>query len=93
MNFYVRRELRKINHITVEEPDKKKEFGKRIKSKAEDCLLWIVEHLPEKLIPGCVMDWTAKYLDKRMAELEVEYTQANWKKVYVEKAAEELKQK
>ena len=85
--------MRKINHITVKEPNKKNEFCKRIKSKMEDCLFGIIEHLPETLVPGCVMDWVAEYLDKRMVKLQIEYTQANWKKVYVQKAAEELKQK
>lgn len=80
-----------INHITVEEPNKKKEFCKRIKSKMEDLLFSIIELLPEKLIPKFVMEWVSKYIDKRTAELKKEQIQANWKKVYTEKAVEELK--
>lgn len=82
-----------INHITVKEPENKREFFKKIKSKAEDILFSIIELLPEKLIPGFVMDWVSRYIDKRMNELKQEQTQANWKKVYTEKAVEELKEK
>ena len=64
-----------------------------MKSKTEDCLFWIIEHLPETLVPSFVMGWVAEYLDKRMAKLQIEYAQANWKKVYVQKAADELKQR
>ena len=85
--------MRKINHITVEEPNKRREFCKRIKSKAEDLFFSIIELLPEKFIPGCVMEWVSRYIDKRTAELKKEQTQANWKKVYTEKAVEELKHK
>lgn len=85
--------MRKINHIIVKEPDKKREFYKGIKSKAEDILFSIIGLLPEKLIPSCVLEWVSRYIDKRMAELQKEQTQANWKKVYTEKAVEELKRK
>ena len=85
--------MEKINHITVEEPNKKSEICKRIKSKSEDILFSIIGLLPEKLIPSCVMEWVSRYIDKRMAELQKEQIQANWKKVYTEKAVEELKHK
>lgn len=93
MNFCIRRELRKINNIEVKEPDKKREFFKKVKSKAEDCLFSVIGLLPEKLMPGFVMEWVSRYIDKRMNELQKEQTQANWKKVYTEKAVEELKRK
>lgn len=85
--------MENINHITVEEPNKKREFCKRFKSRTEDVLFSIIELLPEKFIPAFVMEWISKYIDKRTAELQREQTQANWKKVYTEKAVEELKQK
>lgn len=85
--------MRKINHITVKEPENKREFFKKIKSKAEDILFSIIELLPEKLIPGFVMDWVSKYIDKRMNEIKQEQIKANWNKTYVEKAVKELKQK
>lgn len=56
-------------------------------------LFSIIGLLPEKLIPSCVLEWVSRYIDKRMAELQKEQTQANWKKVYTEKAVEELKRK
>ena len=82
-----------INHITVKEPDSKREFFKKLKSKAEDMLFPIIELLPEKLIPGFVMNWVSRYIDKRMNELKQEQIKANWNKTYVEKGVEELKEK
>lgn len=85
--------MRTINHITVKEPENKREFFKKIKSKAEDILFSIIELLPEKLIPAFVMDWVSRYIDKRMNELNQEQIKANWNKTYVEKAVKELKEK
>lgn len=85
--------MRKINHIIVKEPDKKRELCKRIKSKAEDILFSIIGLLPEKLIPSCVMEWVSRYIDKRMVELQKEHIKANWNKTYLENAVEELKVK
>lgn len=85
--------MRKINHITVKEPENKRKFFKKLKGKAEDILFSIIELLPEKLIPGFVMDWVSRYIDKRMNEIKQEQIKANWNKTYVEKAVKELKQK
>ena len=82
-----------MNHITVEEPNKRAEFCKRIKSRTEDLLFSIIELLPERFIPGCAMKWLNSYLDKRMKQLMQEQIQANWNKVYIEKAVDELKRK
>ena len=82
-----------INSIEVKEPDKKIDFYKKLKSKAENVLFSIIELLPEKLIPGFVMNWVSRYIDKRMNELKQEQIKVNWNKTYMEKAVEELKQK
>lgn len=83
----------KINSIKVKKPDKKKEFFNKFKSKVEDVLFSIIELLPEKLIPGFVMDWVSRYIDKRMNELKQEQIKVNWNKTYMEKAVEKLKEK
>ena len=77
-------------HITVKERNKKEEFFKKLKSKAEDVLFSIITRLPERLLPKCFMRWLEKYLNKRMAELQREQVQANWNKVYMEQAVKEL---
>jgi len=82
-----------MNNITVKERSKTKEFCKRIKSKMEDMLFSFVERLPERLLPGWLMNWMGRYIDKRMAELEREHVKANWEKVYLEQAVKELRNK
>ena len=82
-----------MNNITVYERSKTKEFCKRIKSKTEDSLFSLVERIPERLLPGWLMNWMGKYVDKRIAELQREQIKANWDKTYLEQAVKELREK
>lgn len=80
-------------NIEVKDQNKKQDILKKIQSKAEDVLLWLVEHLPEKMTPRFLMNWFEKYLNRRKAELEREIVKANWNKTYLEIAVNELHEK
>ncbi len=47
--------------------------------------------IPEKLIPSFLMDWMNKYTDKRLQELKQATIQLEWKRVYMQKAVQEMK--
>ena len=82
-----------MKNIVINRRNKVKEFFTKIGSKAEDVLFDLIGKLPERLIPGFVLNWAERYLDKRMAELQYEQVKANWNIVDLEKAVKEIRQK
>lgn len=82
-----------INYFEGKEPDCKREFIKKIKSKTEDILFSVIERIPERLLPSWLMKWMNRYIDKRMAELQREQVKINWDKTYLEQAVNELRNK
>ena len=85
--------MKNLRNIDIKKRNKVKELFTKIGSKAEDALFDLISKLPEKLIPGLVMNWAERYLDKRMAELQYEQVKSNWNIVDLEKAVEELNNK
>lgn len=75
-------ELKDRNHI--------KEFFQNFHSTAEDLLFSIIQKLPEKFIPRCLMNKLEKYLDKRISELKQESIKMTWRNMYLEKAVDEI---
>lgn len=82
-----------INYFEVKEPDCKREFIMKFKSKTEDILFSVIEWIPERLLPSWLMKWMNRYIDKRMAELQREQVKINWDKTYLEQAVNELRNK
>lgn len=54
-----------------------------LKSKLEDALFSIVQHLP--IVPDFLINWMDNYLDQRIAELEHETIRQQWDKASLEK--------
>lgn len=80
-------------HINVEitPHNKSKQLIHRLHSKIEDTLFTIFGKIPEKLIPSFLMDWIDKYTYKRLQKLKQAAIQLEWKRVYMQKAVQEMK--
>lgn len=65
-------------------------FFHTIQSKLEDILFFIIQKLPESLIPQFLMNWLDSYLTKRTQQLQQELIHQQWQQVYLEKAVEQL---
>lgn len=87
---YTSKELIHIN-IEITSRKKSKELIHRLQSKTEDILFTIFGKIPEKLIPSFLMDWMNQYTDKRLQELKQAAIQLEWKRVYMQKAVQEMK--
>ena len=59
-----------------------------IKSKSEDIVFTIIQHLP--IVPNFLMNWANNYLNRRIAELEHETLRQQWDKVSLEKTLSEI---
>lgn len=54
-----------------------------IKSKSEDIVFSVIQHLP--VVPSFLMNWANDYLCRRIAELEHETLRQQWDKASLEK--------
>lgn len=68
-----------------------KEFFRQIHDKLEDFLFWIIQKIPERLIPAALMHWADRYLDNRIHQLKQETIRQNWNKVYLDQALKEIR--
>lgn len=67
-----------------------KDFSRQIHDKSEDFLFWIIQKIPERLIPAALMHWADRYLDKRIQQLKQETIRQNWNKAHLDQALEEI---
>ncbi len=49
-----------------------------------------LQKIPERLIPTALMNWTDRYLDKRIHQLKQETICQNWNKAYLDQALKEI---
>ena len=68
-----------------------KDFSRQIHDKLEDFLFWIIQKIPESLIPATLMHWTDHYLDNRIHQLKQETIRQNWNKAYLDQALKEIR--
>lgn len=68
-----------------------KDFSRQIHDKLEDFLFWILQKIPERLIPAALMHWADRYLDKRIQQLKQETIRQNWNKTYLDQALKEIR--
>lgn len=68
-----------------------KEFFRQIHDKLKDFLFWIIQKIPERLIPAALMHWADRYLDNRIHQLKQETIRQNWNKVYLDQALKEIR--
>lgn len=68
-----------------------KEFFHQIHDKLESFPFWIIQKIPERLIPISLMRWADRYLDKRIHLLKQETIHQNWNKAYLDQALKEIR--
>lgn len=68
-----------------------KEFFHQIHDNLEDFLFWIIQKLPENLIPAALINWSDQYLDKRIQHLKQEILHQNWNKSHLDQALKEIR--
>lgn len=79
-------------HIDIEIKDRNKikEFFHKLHNKSEDLLFAIIQKFPDRFIPSFLMNWLERYTDRRINQLKQEQIKATWKKMYLEKAVEQI---
>lgn len=68
-----------------------KEFFHQIHDNLENFLFWIIQKLPENLIPAALINWSDQYLDKRIQHLKQEILHQNWNKSHLDQALKEIR--
>ena len=68
-----------------------REFFHQIHDNLENFLFWIIQNLPENLIPAALINWTDQYLDKRIQYLKQEILHQNWNKAHLDQALKEIR--
>lgn len=67
-----------------------KEFLHKLHSRIEDIAFSIIMKLPERFIPQWLIEWLDRYTTKRISQLKQENIHDIWRKMYLEKAADEI---
>lgn len=80
-------------NIELKPKNRLKEFFHTIFNKLEDLMFTIFQKTPERLIPPFLMKWMDNYTRKRLYELEQAVIRQRWKKIQLEKAAQEIHSK
>lgn len=68
-----------------------KEFFHQIHDNLENFLFWIIQKLPENLIPAALINWSDQYLDKRIQYLKQDILHQNWNKAHLDQALKEIR--
>jgi alkyl sulfatase BDS1-like metallo-beta-lactamase superfamily hydrolase len=56
-------------------------------------MFFIVQHLPEWLIPAPLMNWLDHYTTKRINQLKQQTIKQTWRNMYLEGAVQEISAK
>lgn len=78
-------------NIEINKPNRLKDLTHRIFNRSEDLMFSIFQKLPEKFIPGSVMNWMEKYTNKRISELQQQIVHDRWNTIELEKVAEQIR--
>ena len=79
-----------IIDIELKDRNRLKDFFHKVNSRLEDIAFSIIQKLPEKFIPQCLMNRLEKYLDKRIRELKQESIKMTWRNMYLQSATNEI---
>jgi len=77
--------------IEIKPHSRTKDFFRKLNSKAEDLLFFIIQKLPERFIPSFLMQWLSNYVEKRTMKLQQEIIHQKWEQVTLEKALQEIR--
>ena len=90
--YYIRKELVYI-YIEIQKPNRFKDLLHKIFNKSEDMLFSIIQKIPEKFIPACLMTWIEHYTNKRISELKQQIIRKRWQTIELEKAVDNIHQR
>lgn len=76
--------------IEIKDRNPIKDFFHKLHSRFEDMMFSVIQKTPEKFIPQWLMNWLDRYLNKRINELRQQNIKQTWRKMYLEKAADEI---
>lgn len=76
--------------IEIKKYSRLKTILHRCYSKFEDMMFSVIMKMPENFIPSWLMEWLDRYLDRRINELRQQNIKQTWRKLYLEKAADEI---
>ena len=90
---YTNKYLRELITIDIEIKDhnRTKEFFRNLHGRLEDLLFSIIQKLPEKLIPSCLMNWLDRYATKRISQLQQQIIKQRWQQDTLEKAVSDIR--
>lgn len=77
-------------HIEIKKPNRFKDILHKIHSRSEDLLFSIIQKIPEKMIPTCLMNWMERYTNKRIAELKQQIIRNRWQTIELEKLVDDI---
>lgn len=77
-------------NIEIQKPNRFKDLLHKIHSRLEDLLFSIIQHMPEKMIPACLMNWMERYTSKRIAELKQQIIRNRWQTIELEKIVDDI---
>ncbi len=77
--------------IEIKSRSRTKDFIRKLHSKAEDLLFFIIQKTPEKFIPSFLIQWLSGYIEKRTIKLQQEIIRQKWEQATLEKAVQEIR--
>lgn len=77
-------------NIEIKKPNRFKDLLHKIHSRSEDLLFSIIQKMPEKMIPTCLMNWMDRYTNKRIAELKQQIIRNRWQTMELEKIVDDI---
>lgn len=77
-------------YIEVTRPNKIKDFFHKAHSRLEDMMFSIVQKMPDRFIPGFIMEWLDRYTTKRIAELKQGIIKDRWESMELDKAVDNI---
>ena len=80
-------------YIEIQKPNRFKDLLHKIFNKSEDMLFSIIQKIPEKFIPACLMTWIEHYTNKRISELKQQIIRKRWQTIELEKAVDNIHQR
>ena len=85
--------MRHIKNIEIYKTNHFKIALHKIHSKFEDLLFSIIQRIPERMIPTCLMNWVEKYTSKRIYELKQQIIRDRWHSAELEHVIKDIHNK
>lgn len=79
-----------IIEIEIKDRNKFKDFFQKVRNKSEDLFFFIIQKIPERIIPSFVMEWLDRYTDRRINQLKQQQIKATWQKMYLQDAVNQI---